>query len=130
MPPKVLKMLVGVAVGALGIWLWMGQSRWTGLVKDSAGKPVEGVTVLMMKGSTVADISATESDGTFSFKIDMRADPTLRILFCKMMYEPTGLYPRTPAPKSGAFTIEPAKPDSINPAIETFVATLPPECQQ
>jgi hypothetical protein len=134
-PPKVLKVLIGLAVAGIAVWAWFGQTRWSGHVSDAAGKPVEGVTVLMINGMKVAGITATEADGSFSFAVGVRPDPALRIMFCKVMYEPSPLFARTaasaaPTLKGGKYTIELAKPDYKDPGVEKIESILPPECQQ
>ena len=127
MQPKLIRqLLISVAVLALAVWLWMGQTRWSGMVVDTAGKPVEGATVLLVNGPKVVQITSTESDGSFSVVVGARKDPALRLIMCKMMYEPSALIPRG---KSGPFTLDLAKPDIEDPALTAIKAGLPPECQ-
>lgn len=114
-------MVVGTA-----IWLWMSQTRWSGKVQDAAGKPIEGVTVLLVNGPKVAGITATEADGTFSLVVGAKKDPALRLLMCKMMYEPSAFIPRG---QSAPFKLDLAKTDVEDPALTAIKAGLPPECQ-
>ena len=78
---------MGLAVLAFVAFMWFRQTRWSGTVIDAAGKPIEGVTVLLINGQKVADITATEADGSYSLVVGMKPDPALRLMFCKVMYE-------------------------------------------
>ena len=134
MPPKKIRnILIGLALVLLVVWGYFRNTHWSGLVIDAAGKPIEGVTALMVNGPKVVDITATDSDGKFSFKVGMKADPALRVVLCKVMYEPSPLIARATGSeggkKPGTFTLALAKPDTIDPGVEKIVAGLPPECQ-
>ena len=119
---------MGLAVLAFVAFMWFRQTRWSGTVIDAAGKPIEGVTVLLINGQKVADITATEADGSYSLVVGMKPDPALRLMFCKVMYEASPLFARA-SDKPKKYTLELARPDTVDPGVEKILAILPPECR-